>query len=172
MAFSPWAFTTDYTGAEEKAITKQAVEANFETTAIVRNLEKAKDLFGQTVSYFHKDAFDLQKEDLTNFDVIVNTFSPSGLDIAYQHIDLAAKLIAFFRQTENPRLFFILGAGSLKNGKGGRVLDDLEQIPDVQSWIEAPRQQAKEFTFLSTVDNVNWVGISPGFLLSQGPAKS
>ena len=156
------------TGAAGRAITKEAQARGLETTAIVRNLAKAKDLFGDTVSYLHRDAFDLTKEDLAAFDVVVNALSPAGLDIAYQHIDLATKLIAYFREAQSPRLFFILGAGSLKNGKGGRVLDDLEKNPDVAALINVPRQQAKEFDFLNQVDNVNWVAISPGFLLTDG----
>ncbi len=47
-------------------------------------------------------------------------------------------------------------------------MDDLEKNPDVAAWINAPRQQAKEFDFLNQVDDVNWVAISPGFLLIDG----
>lgn len=107
------------TGTAGKAITKEAVQKGFEVTAIVRNEEKAQKIFGKTVSYLNKDAFALQKTDLEKFDTIVDAFSPSDLKIAYLHIDLATKLVAFFRETTHPRLFFILGAGSLKNGKGG-----------------------------------------------------
>lgn len=160
------------TGAAGKAVVTEALTRGFETTAIVRNIDKAKALFADKVAYLHKDAFALTKEDLQAFDVVVNAFSPSELAIAYQHIDLATKLIAFFREEAKPRLVFILGAGSLKNGKGGRVLDDLEKNPEVATWIEAPRQQAKEFAFLATVENVDWVGISPGFLLTEGAKKS
>ncbi len=160
------------TGAAGKEITKEAVVRGLETTAIVRNLDKAKELFTDSVSYLVKDAFALTKEDLQDFDVIIDAYAPSDVAKAYLHVDLATRLIAFFRTEKSPRLFFILGAGSLSNGKEGHVLDDLENIPDAQSWIEVPRQQAKEYAILSTVENVDWVGVSPGLLLKDGDKKS
>lgn len=162
------------TGTAGQAIVKEAVKQGFDTTAIVRNEVKAKDLFENTVSYLTKDAFELEKSDLQSFDVIVDAFAPSDVKKAYLHIDLATRLISYFREEENPRLFFILGAGSLLNGKGKHVLDDLKESPDAAAWIEAPKQQFKEFNFLSEVENVDWVGISPGILFKQGevqPAK-
>ena len=116
------------TGAAGKEITKEAVVRGLETTAIVRNLDKAKELFTDSVSYLVKDAFALTKEDLQDFDVIIDAYAPSDVAKAYLHVDLATRLIAFFRTEKSPRLFFILGAGSLSNGKEGHVLDDLENM--------------------------------------------
>ncbi|WP_461216046.1 NAD(P)H-binding protein [Lacticaseibacillus sp. GG6-2] len=159
------------TGVAGQALVQEALAQNLETTAIIRNAAKGKDLFQDKVNYLIKDAFALKKADLENFDVIIDAFSPSELASAYQHIDLATKLVAFFRTQDTPRLFFILGAGSLKNGKGGHVFDDLLKDPSAQSWIEAPRQQFKEFDFLSEVDNVNWVAVSPGIIFKPGEAR-
>lgn len=160
------------TGIAGQAITKEAILKGFNVTAIVRNKNKAIAIFGQAINYLEKDAFDLEKDQLEKFDVIIDAFSPSDLKLAYRHIDLATRLISFFRETTRPRLVFILGAGSLKNGKGEHVLDDLEKNPQAQSWIEAPKQQFKEFDFLSQTENVNWVGISPGLIFKAGEAQN
>ena len=85
-----------------------------EVTAIVRNHKKAEDLFGSEAAILAKDAFDLAKEDLVAFDAIVNAFATEPAK-AYRHVDLAAELIALLRESDSPRLVFILGAGSLLN---------------------------------------------------------
>lgn len=156
------------TGAAGRKVVQEALSRGHHVTAFVRDKEKLEKLFSDTVTPIVKDVFKIEKEDLSDYEIIINAYSPDSIDKAYLHIDFATKLIAYFRDTEKPRLFFILGAGSLKNGHGGRVLDDLEANKDFSSWINAPRQQSKEYNFLSQVDDVNWVGISPGFLLKDG----
>lgn len=67
------------------------------------------------------------------------------------------------------RLVFILGAGSLKNGGDHHLfVHGMEQDPKVQAIIEVPRNQLAELTFLRTVKNVDWVGVSPSINFHAG----
>ncbi len=158
------------TGTAGAAIFKEATARGHEVTAIVRNSEKAKALFGEKILILEKDAFALFTEDLQGFDVVVNAFAPTP-DKAYLHVDFAGHLVHFFRETETPRFFFILGAGSLKTGNDHHLLvEDLEKLPDSQSWIATPQNQLTELHLLEGVTNVNWVGVSPSQTFQAGPA--
>jgi len=159
------------TGMAGQDIFKEAVKRGHEVTALIRNEAKAKELLGSNIKTLVKDAFELTEEDLKDFDVIVNCFSTAPPK-AYLHIDLTAKLISFFREREKPRLFFILGAGSLHTGEDKHLcVEDIKNIPDSASWINIPIQQLKQLRFLQEVDNVNWVGVSPSFMFVPGPDK-
>lgn len=155
------------TGMAGQAIYKEAIARGHEVTGIVRNAEKAKEILGDQAKFLVKDVFSLQKEDLTHFEVVVNAFATAP-NMAYQHVDLAAKLVAFFRETETPRLFFILGAGSLLASNGEIFLETIRTMPGAEAWVNIPENQFKELEFLKHVDNVNWVGVSPSAEFKPG----
>lgn len=156
------------TGNAGAAIFKEAQQRGHEVVAIVRNAAKAKAQLGEHISVIEKDAFSLVLTDLQDFDVIVDAFATSP-DQAYLHVDLATKLVAFFREKKT-RLFFILGAASLLNEQDERNLNKLKKIPGSESWIAIPENQADEYIFLQTVKNVDWVGVSPGNVFQEGEA--
>lgn len=159
------------TGNAGRAIYKEAVKRGHQVAAIVRSREKATDFFGDMVVIIEKNAFDLTYDDLKSFDVIVNAFG-TKCENAYQHVDLATKLIAMFRETKTPRLLFILGAGSLFVGKDEhRYIEDLKMDSDASEWIEIAEYQLKELKFLEGVTNVNWVGVSPSAIVEIGENK-
>lgn len=158
------------TGMAGSATFKEAVAAGLEVTAVVRNADKAKKELGSDVQILEKDAFDLTKEDLTQFDVVVDAFATAPAK-AYLHTDLAAKLVALLRETETPRVIFILGAGSLYTGDDHHhVVEDIRKAPGSDAWIGTPENQLRELHFLRDVNNVNWVGISPASSFVAGPA--
>lgn len=157
------------TGNAGSAIYREASARGHEVVAIVRNEEKAKEMFGNSVKTITKDAFELKRGELEGFDAIIDAFATSP-DQAYLHVDLAARLIHLFRGKKT-RLFFILGAGSLLNDAGDLNVNDLKKAPDSESWIAIPENQLDEYNFLLTVKNVDWVGISPGNLFQAGEAK-
>lgn len=159
------------TGMAGSALYKESVSRGHDVTAIVRNKDKAISLFGDTVKMIEKDVFELEKADLAGFDVIINAFATAPAK-AYQHLDLAAKLVAMFRETEKPRLFFILGAASLLDENGNLFLDTLKTIPDVAAWISIPTEAYKTLNFLRGIDNVNWVGVSPSADFVAGEATT
>lgn len=149
------------TGMAGSALFHEASKRKHEVTAIVRDKVKALAQLGERTRVLERDAFDLTKEDLADFDVIINAFATEPAK-AYRHTDLAAKLIAMFRETEQPRLVFILGAGSLQTGDDKHLfVEDVRQAPGSEAWISIPENQLKELRFLREVDNVNWIGVSP-----------
>lgn len=147
-------------GMAGQAIFREATARGHKVTGIVRDEAKAREVLGAQADILGKDAFSLQQDELAGFDVVVNAFSAPP-DKAYLHVDLAARLVAQLRETSAPRLFFILGAGSLMDGQGKLFMETLKTVPDAASWISIPINQYRELQFLREVDNVNWVGISP-----------
>lgn len=157
------------TGMAGTALYKESVSRGHEVTAIVRSKEKAVSLLGDGITVIEKDVFALTKSDLEGFDVIVNAFATAPAK-AYLHLDLAAKLVGMFRETESPRLFFILGAASLLDESGKLFLDTLKTIPDAAAWISIPTEAYKALNFLRSIENVNWVGVSPSAEFVAGEA--
>ena len=147
-------------GMAGQAIYREAAARGHAVAGIVRNGARAKEVLGPQANILARDAFSLTGEELSKFDVVVNAFSAPP-EKAYLHVDLAAGLVAKLRETKAPRLFFILGAGSLLDGEGKLFMETLKTIPDAASWISIPIHQYKELQFLREVDNVNWVGVSP-----------
>lgn len=159
------------TGMAGTELYKESVSRGHEVTAIVRHKDKAVSLFGDAVKVIDKDVFELTKSDLESFDVIVNAFATAP-DKAYLHLDLAAKLVSLFRETKSPRLFFILGAASLLDGNDKLFLDTLKTVPDAASWISIPTEAYKTLNFLRSIENVNWVGVSPSADFVPGEATT
>jgi len=157
------------TGMAGTALYKESVSRGHDVTAIVREKSKAVSLLGSDAKVIDKDIFSLTKADLESFDVIVNAFASAPAQ-AYLHLDLAAKLVGLFRETESPRLFFILGAASLLDQNGNLFLDTLKTIPDAASWLSIPTEAYKTLNFLRGIENVNWVGVSPSADFVAGQA--
>lgn len=148
-------------GKAGSAVHARALERGHEATAIVRSRQRAREVLGANARILEKDAFDLSREDLAGFDVVVNAFGTAP-DTAYRHVDLAARLVSLLRETDSPRLFFILGAGSLVTGADRHlVVEDIRKAPGSEAWIAIPENQLKQLRYLQGVDNVNWVGVSP-----------
>lgn len=158
------------TGNAGRAIYAEAARRKHDVTAIVRDPEKARELFGADVPVVHRDAFELARSDLLTFDVVVDAFSTVPAR-AYRHVDLATRLVGLLRETTAPRLVFILGAGSLVTGEDHHLLvEDLRKLPDAETWIATPENQLKELRFLRGVDDVEWVAVSPSATFVPGEA--
>lgn len=158
------------TGNAGRARYAEAVTRGHEVTAMVREPDGARALLGSHVAVLAKDAFGLVSDDLRGFDVVVDAFSTAPAQ-AYRHLDLAARLVSLLRDTQTPRLVFILGAGSLTTGEDQHLLvEDLRHSPGAQAWIATPENQLKELRFLEGVDNVNWVAVSPSQTFVPGDA--
>lgn len=155
------------TGMAGQAIYREAAGRGHDVVGIVRDGGRAKKILGGDAKVLAKDVFELQKSDLDGFDVIVNAFSAAP-DRAYLHVDLAAKLVALFRETSAPRLFFILGAGSLLDQNERPFVETIRTMPGADAWVSIPVNQFKELEFLRNVDNVNWVGASPSATFEAG----
>lgn len=158
------------TGMAGSATFKAAQNAGLDVTAIVRNADKAKQNLGSDIQILETDDFNLTKSDLEQFDVVVDAFATAP-EQAYLHTDLAAHLVAVLRETDSPRLIFILGAGSSFVGNVEQrhyAYDDIKADPNNAAWQSIPENQLYELNFLKDVKNVNWTGISPGQLFVPG----
>lgn len=159
------------TGMAGSAITSAALERNHTVIAIGRSTEKLATLpTNPNLTTQAVDAFQLTASDLQAVDVVVDAMA-SRPDQAYLHVDLATKLVALTRNQTSPRLVFILGAGSLTTGDDAHLfVKDIESDPANASFVAIPQNQLAELTFLKTVTNVDWVGISPAADFHAGPA--
>lgn len=150
------------TGHAGSKLYEEAKARGHEVTAIVRNAQKAQDMLGADAQILESDAFALTKADLTAFDVVIDGFAVGRFSgLGYLHVDLAAKLIHELRGTDKPRIFFLLGASSLKTASGRFLIEDLRNSPNSDQWIDVPEQQYREYLFLQLITDVNWVAVSP-----------
>lgn len=94
-------------GKSGQAIAKEAVERGHQVTAIVGSENKS---VAQEV--LQKDAFDLTKEDLVGFDVVVNAFGAWTPETLSGYSQLANYLVSLLNDTPT-RLLIVGGAGSL-----------------------------------------------------------
>lgn len=154
------------TGMVGKEVYKESVSRGFDVTAIVRNGAKARSMFGSDAKVLEKDALTLTNSDLKGFDFVVNAFASPK---AYQHIDVAANLIAQFRENTTTKFIFIIGASTLLDDDGNPMLEGVLKKYADQPWIEAPIQQSHEYEFLKWVDNVDWIAATPEDQLKEGP---
>lgn len=159
------------TGMAGSALTTTALNRGHDVLAIGRSSEKLAQLpTNEHLTTRAVDAFQLTPTDLAPVDVVVDAMA-SRPDQAYLHVDLATHLVAMTRGHQRPRLVFILGAGSLTTGADHHLfVKDIEQDPAAASFVAVPQNQLAELTFLRTVTNVDWVGISPAADFHAGPA--
>ncbi|WP_057770433.1 NAD(P)-dependent oxidoreductase [Lactobacillus selangorensis] len=158
------------TGMAGSAVTAEAARRGHEVTAIARSQQHLAQLQNEfpTIHVLAKDAFDLTTDDLAGAQVIVDAFA-AGPSEAGQHVDLAKKLVKMYADTTTPRLFFILGAGSLKTGDDKHLfVDDIAQDPKSDAFIAIPKAQLEELHYLQGVKDVNWVGVSPSADFHKG----
>lgn len=160
-------------GASEMAgsaiykLAKQNLE--IDVTGIVRHESKAKKVLGDDAKLIVGDIFALSDNILDKFDVIIDAFGTDPKN-AEEHVILAKKLINLVRKNKI-RVIFILGAGSLHTGDDEHlVVDDIVQMDNADTWINTPRQQLKELEYLNSIDDVDWLGISPALQFEAGPA--
>ncbi|WP_125546485.1 NAD(P)-dependent oxidoreductase [Levilactobacillus lindianensis] len=160
------------TGMAGSALVTEALRRGHQVTALARSEEKLAKLpiDNPALTTRVQDAFTLTPADLQATDVVIDAFATAP-SLAFQHVDLAAQLVAQLRETTSPRLVFILGAGSLKTGDDHHLfVDDIAKDPNATSFIRIPQSQLKELNFLRDVDNVNWVGILPAANFHPGDA--
>lgn len=157
------------TGNAGRALIAEASKRGHQTTAVVRNAEKAAEVLGANVDVVEREAFAVTAEDLAAFDVVVNAFGTAP-DQAYRHVDLSQSLVERVGEA-GPRLVFILGAGSLTTGEDSHLLvEDLRNVPGAEAWVSIPENQLKQLEYLRTVTDVDWVGVSPSAMFTAGEA--
>ena len=159
------------TGRAGRDIHAEATARGHEVVALVRDADRAVEVLGADVTTMVRDAFEVTQQDLRGFDVVVNAFGTTP-DRSYRHVDLARHLVESADGLE-PRLVFILGAGSLVTGEDRhQFIEDIARIPGAESWIAIPRSQLHQLEYLRAIGGANWVGISPSAVFEPGPATA
>lgn len=142
-------------GKAGKLILIEAMDRGHQVAAIVREATKLAD---KNVAIIEKNIFDLNREDLNRFDVIVNAFgAPLGEEQA--HVDAGHHLIKLLQET-NTRLIVVGGAGSLyaDESKTIRIIDTPD-FPDV--FKPTANGQGRNLKELQETDQLAWTFVSP-----------
>ena len=141
-------------GKAGRLIVKEAMDRGMDVTAVVRGENKS---VAQNV--ITKDLFDLTKEDLAGFDVIVDAFGAWTEDALPRHSTSLAHLCDVLSGTDT-RLLIVGGAGSLfVNPEHTATVADGSDFPDVFKPLAAA--MAKALGELRQRDDVSWTYISP-----------
>ncbi|WP_455682867.1 NAD(P)-dependent oxidoreductase [Thomasclavelia sp.] len=141
-------------GKAGKLIVKEAVARGLEVTAVVRD---ENETIAQKV--LRKDLFDLSKDDLAGFDVVIDAFGAWTEDTFPQHSTSLAHICDTLAGTD-VRLLIVGGAGSLYvNPEHTLCVSDGADFPDVFKPLAAA--MAKALGELRERNDVKWTYISP-----------
>ncbi|KXU16145.1 Rrf2-linked NADH-flavin reductase [Streptococcus oralis] len=141
-------------GAAGQLIVKEALERGHEVTAIVRSENKS-----QAEKVLVKDLFDLTKEDLKDFDVVVSAFgafTPETLTLHSKSVEHFNDLLA----GSDTRLVIVGGAGSLyvDETRTTRLLDTPDFPDEFKPLASA---QADELDLIRQKNDLKWTFVSP-----------
>ncbi|MFD1032683.1 NAD(P)-dependent oxidoreductase [Metaplanococcus flavidus] len=145
------------TGKAGKLILKEAKSRGHEVTAIVRNAQKLPE--GQDVAVLEKDIFDLDSNDLKQFDIVVNAFGVPP-EKAEQHVEAGRNLINALKDAENTRLLVVGGTGNLfvEEAKTNHLID----TPEFTNAFKAVAlNQSQNLADLEQSEGVRWTFLSP-----------
>ena len=141
-------------GKAGKLITNEAVERGLDVTAVVRGENKTNAK--QVIS---KDLFDLTKEDLACFDVVIDAFGAWTPDVLPQHSTSLKHLCDILSNTDT-RLLVVGGAGSLYINKEHTMqVMDTPEFPEM--FKPLAQAQGKALEELRERKDVKWTFISP-----------
>ena len=156
-------------GANGKAghrIVEKALKAGHQVTGLVRR-EGAIEGIPTIV----KDALQLTKQELTQFDVVVNATSAFTPDTYHLPADLTLLLVKALDNT-NMRLIAIGGAGSLYVDEDHTVqLNDTSEFP--KEFLARSKTHGKSDDILRKFSNVDWTMFTPPPILdAEGPESN
>lgn len=134
-------------------IMEEALRRGHDVTAIVRHPSK----INEDVKVLKKDLFDLTRQDLQDFDVVVDAFkAPAGEEIKF--LTSTEHLVEILTGT-TVRLFVVGGAGSLY------VDDHITHLYETPGFPEAFKptstMMGRGLEVLENQDQLNWTYISP-----------
>ena len=155
------------TGMVGSAFVIEGYQRRHQVTAITRSAGKVTRMFGNEIPSFERQNFELTREDLTQFDVIIVA---SNFTRASDHVRFAEYLHDQLAGTDAPIVVFIVGSSTLQMPDGSVMADRLGLMRGQAPWIEAAIEQANEYKYLQTVDDFAWMAISPQQAFMPGPA--
>ena len=156
-------------GANGKAghrIVEKALKAGHQVTGIVRRKGAIEG-----IPTIVKDALQLTKQELTQFDVVVNATSAFTPDMYHLPADLTLLLVKALANT-NTRLIAIGGAGSLYVDEDHTVqLNDTPEFPP--EFLVHSKTHGKSDDILRKFSNVDWTMFTPPPILdAEGPESN
>lgn len=153
-------------GNAGRLIVEKALKAGHQVTGLVRR-EGAIEGIPTIV----KDALQLTKQELTQFDVVVNATSAFTPDTYHLPADLTLLLVKALANT-NTRLIAIGGAGSLYVDEDHTVqLNDTPEFP--KEFLARSKTHGKSDDILRKFSNVDWTMFTPPPILDvEGPESN
>ena len=153
-------------GNAGRRIVKKALKAGHQVSGVVRR-EGAIEGIPTIV----KDALQLTKQELTQFDVVVNATSAFTPDTYHLPADLTLLLVKALANT-NTRLIAIGGAGSLYVDEDHTVqLNDTPEFP--KEFLARSKTHGKSDDILRKFSNVDWTMFTPPPILDvEGPKSN
>lgn len=152
-------------GNAGRRIVEKALKVGHQVTGVVRR-EGAIEGIPTIV----KDALQLTKEELTQFDVVVNATSAFTPDTYHLQTDLSLLLVKALANT-NTRLIVVGGAGSLYVDEDHTV--QLYDTPDFPAeFLGLAKAQGNAIDILRKFSNVDWTFFSPAPIFDAEGAES
>ncbi len=153
-------------GNAGRRIVEKALKAGHQVTGVVRR-EGAIEVIPTIV----KDALQLTKQELTQFDVVVNATSAFTPDTYQLQTDLTLLLVKALANT-NTRLIVVGGAGSLYVDEDHTVqLFDTPEFP--AEFLGLAKAQGNAIDILRKFSNVDWTFFSPAPIFdAEGPESN
>ena len=153
-------------GNAGRRIVEKALKAGHQVSGVVRR-EGAIEGIPTIV----KDALQLTKQELTQFDVVVNATSAFTPDTYHLPADLTLLLVKALANT-NTRLIAIGGAGSLYVDEDHTVqLNDTPEFP--KEFLARSKTHGKSDDILRKFSNVDWTMFTPPPILDvEGPESN
>lgn len=141
-------------GKAGRLIVEEAVGRGMDVTAIVRGENGTA-----AEKSLAKDVFDLIREDLAGFDVVVDALGAWTPDAVHTIYDAVTYLAGLLRGTET-RLLVVGGAGSLfVDPEHTKTVVDVTPFPEEA--MPVVNAHAKALEELRKVDDVRWTYVSP-----------
>ena len=141
-------------GRAGQKIVAEAVNRGLDVTAIVRGENKSV-----AKKFVKKDILDLTKDDLKNFDVVIDCFGAWKEEDLPNHTKTSQHLCDILSGTQT-RLLIVGGAGSLYTNKEHTA--QVADAPDFPAmFLPLAKAQAAELAELRKRNDVRWTFVSP-----------
>lgn len=141
-------------GRVGRLVVKEAVSRGLDVTAVAKGRNET-----DAPQFVCKDLFDLTKEDLAGFDVVVDAFGAWTPETLPLH-SASLKHLCDVLSGTSVRLLVVGGAGSLYvNPEHTAVVSDGADFPP--QFLPLAKAQGKALDELRGRDDVNWTFISP-----------
>lgn len=152
-------------GNAGRRIVEKALKAGHQVTGVVR-----REGTIEGIPTIVKDALQLTKDELTQFDVVVNATSAFTPDTYHLQTDLTLLLVKALVNT-NTRLIVVGGAGSLYVDEDHTV--QLYDTPDFPAdYLGLAKAQGKAIEILRKFSTVDWTFFSPAADFDENGALS